>query len=95
MKRRQALSPAQKKYRKTIRRRKFVLYAVLVLSFVLVLLLSTMVFADSYSKILRPQVNRAVIQVARLLPQLEKNEAMLRDSYDQMTQSWEKVFDLD
>lgn len=34
-----------------------------------------------------------MIQVSRLLPQLEKNEAMLRESYDQMIQSWEKVFD--
>ena len=37
MKRGQAGTPAQKKYRKTIRRRKALLYLVLLLSFVLVL----------------------------------------------------------
>ena len=95
MKRGQAGTPAQKKYRKTIRRRKALLYLVLLLSFVLVLNVAVAVFASSYRKILEPQVNRAVIQVARLLPQLKKNEAMLRDSYDQMVQSWETIFDPD
>ena len=95
MKRGQARTPAQKKYRKTILRRKACLYAVLLFAFVLVLFVAISVFGSSYSWILRPQVNRAVIQVARLLPQLEKNEAMLGDSYDRMVQSWEKVFDLD
>ncbi|MBR0367384.1 MAG: mechanosensitive ion channel family protein [Clostridia bacterium] len=46
----------------------------------------------NYSRRVEPQVNRAVIQVARLLPQLAQNEATLREAYDQMTQSWESVF---
>ena len=59
----------------------------LILSFILVLALSTATFASNYSNRIKPQVNRAVIQVARLLPQLAQNEATLREAYDQMLQS--------
>ena len=92
MKHRPAETPAQKQYRRKLRARKARLYAVLVLSFILVLALSTAIFALNYSRRVEPQVNRAVIQVARLLPQLAQNEATLREAYDQMTQSWESVF---
>jgi len=93
MKRRRAQTPEQKKYGKKIRRRKTGLYVVLVISFLLALMISTFLFLGNYAKILMPQIGRAMIQVSRLLPQLEKNEAMLRESYDQMIQSWETVFD--
>ena len=93
MKRRRAQTPEQKKYGKKIRRRKTGLYVVLVIFFLLALMISTFLFLGNYAKILMPQIGRAMIQVSRLLPQLEKNEAMLRESYDQMIQSWETVFD--
>lgn len=92
MKHKPSQTPAQKQYRRKLRARKARLYAVLVLSFILVLALSTATFASNYSNRIKPQVNRAVIQVARLLPQLTQNEAMLREAYDQMLQSWEAVF---
>ena len=50
-------------------------------------------FVRNFADRLSPQVGRAVIQVSRLLPQLEQNETMLRDAYDKMIQSWEQVFD--
>ena len=93
MKRRRVQTPEQKKYGKKMRRRKTGLYAVLILSFLIALVISTLLFLGTYARILMPQIGRAMIQVSRLLPQLEKNEAMLRESYDQMIQSWEKVFD--
>ena len=86
-------TPAQKKYNGRIRRRKFSLHALHILSFFAVLILSTVIFISNYSDRLIPQVSRAVIQVARLLPQLEKNETMLRDAYEQMISGWEKIYD--
>ena len=80
MKHKPSQTPAQKQYQRKIRWRKVRLYAVLVLSFILVLALSTAIFARNYSSRVKPQINRAVIQVARLLPQLEQNEAMLREA---------------
>lgn len=91
MKTKKTQSPAQKQYAGKIRRRKIRLYAVLIIAFILVLIRSTWIFIENYARHLEPQVNRAVIQVARLLPQLEQNEAMLADAYDQMIQSWERV----
>ncbi|MBR2696983.1 MAG: mechanosensitive ion channel [Clostridia bacterium] len=93
MKHKPSEMPTQKQYRRKLRARKARLYAALILSFILVLALSTATFASNYSSRIKPQVNRAVIQVARLLPQLEQNEATLREAYDQMTESWKAVFD--
>ena len=84
MKRRRVQTPEQKKYGMKMRRRKTGLYAVLILSFLIALVISTLLFLGTYARILMPQIGRAMIQVSRLLPQLEKNEAMLRESYDQM-----------
>ena len=80
MKHKPSQMPAQKQYQRKIRWRKVRLYAVLVLSFILVLALSTAIFARNYSSRVKTQINWAVIQVARLLPQLEQNEAMLREA---------------
>lgn len=95
MKRRRVQMSAQKKYGTIIRRRKTGLFFVLIISFLLAVVISTLLFLRSYGNILMPQIGRAMVQVSRLLPQLEKNEAMLRESYDQMIQSWESVFDLE
>ena len=44
------------------------------LSSVLVFLLSIRLLDNSNSARLEPQIDRAVVQVAKLLPQLEQNE---------------------
>ncbi|MCR5404080.1 MAG: mechanosensitive ion channel family protein [Butyrivibrio sp.] len=40
---------------------------------------------------LQPQIYRAVIQVAQVIPQLEESETALREICGQMTSSWERI----
>lgn len=86
---------AEKKYKRQILRRKLRLYAVLLLASVLVLILSIALLDKNYTTRLEPQINRAVIQVAKLLPQLEQNEDALREAYAQMTESWKELLSHD
>ncbi len=95
MKRRQPKSDAEKRYGRKLRLRKLRLCAVLLLSSVLVLLLSIRLLDNSNSARLEPQIDRAVVQVAKLLPQLEQNEEALRGAYRQMTESWEELLSHD
>lgn len=91
MKKKPPQTAAEKLFRKRIKRRKIRLYAVLFFSFILVLVSSSYIMMKSYANRVRPEIKRAVIQVAKLLPQLEQNEASLRDAYAQMNESWEKI----
>ena len=86
---------AEKKYKRQILRRKLRLYAVLLVSSVLVLILSIALLDKNYTTRLEPQIDRAVIQVAKLLPQLEQNEEALREAYAQMTESWKELLSHD
>ena len=95
MKRNPQKNDAEKKYKRQILRRKLRLYAVLLLASVLVLILSVALLDRNYTTRLEPQINRAVIQVAKLLPQLEQNEEALRVAYAQMTGSWEELLSHD
>ena len=88
MKRNPQKNDAEKRYKRQILRRKLRLYAVLLLASVLVLILSIALLDKNYTTRLEPQIDRAVIQVAKLLPQLEQNEEALREAYAQMTESW-------
>ena len=92
MKKRPMESAEQKRWRHRLAWKKFFLYFALIVSTIAVFATSFIFFDDDFERILRPQVNRAIVQVAQLLPQLEQNETALRDAYDQMVQSWEKVF---
>ena len=95
MKRHPQKTYAEKKYRRQLRWRKLRLYAVLLLTSVLVLILSVALLDESYTSRLEPQIARAVVQVAKLLPQLEQNEGALREAYAQMTESWEELLSHD
>ena len=95
MKRNPQKNDAEKRYKRQILRRKLRLYAVLLLASVLVLILSIALLDKNYTTRLEPQIDRAVIQVAKLLPQLEQNEEALREAYAQMTESWEELLSHD
>ena len=95
MKRNPQKNDAEKRYKRQILRRKLRLYAVLLLASVLVLILSISLLDKNYTTRLEPQIDRAVIQVAKLLPQLEQNEDALRKAYAQMTESWEELLSHD
>ena len=85
----------QKQYRRRLTWKKVFLYLAWFASVVAVLFVSFNVFEKDYQSRIQPQIDRAVIQVARLLPQMEQNEATLRDSYNQMIQSWENILKSD
>ena len=95
MKRNPQKNDAEKRYKRQILRRKLRLYAVLLLASVLVLILSIALLDKNYTTRLEPQIDRAVIQVAKLLPQLEQNEEALREAYAQMTESWKELLSHD
>ena len=84
-------TPEARQYRKLLMIRKLLMYAVLLISFVLVLLNNIDTYSDSYNDRLKPQISRAVIQVARIIPQLKNSEAGLRKVCDQMNSSWDRL----
>ncbi len=86
-----SVTSEQKKYRKHIRIRKILLYAVLVVSFFVVLVKNFGIYKANYKERLMPQIRRAVIQVAQIIPQLEESEAALRKVCDQMMNSWDRM----
>ncbi len=95
MKKRGHLSVEEKKYRRRILWRKLLLYAVLLIAFLVVLIQSFNLFSESYDVRLRPQINRAVIQVSKLLPQLERNDRALRNAFGQVVETWQELLNKD
>lgn len=92
MKKKPMESAERRRWRRRLGVKKFFLHFALIVSTLVVFGTSFVFFDDDYDLRIRPQINRAIVQVAQLLPQLEQNEEALRDAYDQMVQSWEKVF---
>ena len=84
-------SREQRRYRIRILLRKFLLYIVLIASFILTLFKNVSIYNENYKRRLQPQIRRAVIQVARIIPQLEDSELALRTVCDQMENSWDRV----
>ena len=85
----------QKRYRHRLMWKKVFLYLAWFASAVVVFTVSFSVFETDYENRVEPQIDRAVIQVAQLLPQMEQNEAALREAYNQMMQSWENILKSD
>ena len=88
---RAAKSPEYKSYRRRLTRRKLLMYLLLIISFVFVLVKNVGIYSENYKARLKPQICRAVIQVARIIPQLEESETALREVCDQMNNSWERI----
>ena len=95
MKKRGLLSGEEKLFRKRLFWRKLLLHAVLLIAFVVVLISSVSIFKENNNKRLRPQVNRAVIQVSKILPQLENNDKALRRAFGQVVESWQELLNKD
>ena len=81
----------EKKYRRMVRRRKVLLRLLLVLSFLVVLFLTATVFLAEQEKTLRPQIQRAEVQIAKLLPQMKKNEETMRGIHARINESMETL----
>ena len=90
-KKRAAETPEQKRYRHRVNWIKAFLYLVWILSTIVMFTVSFLVFDNKFIERVNPQIDRAIIQVARLLPEMEKDEASLREAYDKMVQSWEEI----
>ena len=88
---RKAVSPEFRKYRRRLLLRKLLLYFVLIVSFFIILVKNVSIYSENYKNRLKPQICRAVIQVARIIPQLEESETALRDVCDQMNNSWDRM----
>ena len=64
---------------------------VLIVAFVFALINNIGIYSENYRVRLEPQMCRAVIQVARIVPQLEESETALRNVCDQMNSSWDRI----
>ena len=91
MKNKQHLTAEEREYRKRMWHRRFCLYLVLAVAFIVVLVQATGIFVKSDRRKLEPQVSRAVKQLSSLLPQLEQNEQALMESYGHILKSLEYV----
>ena len=92
-KKRVSETPEQKRYRHRVNWIKAFLYLVWILSTVVMFIISFNVFDKDFKKRVNPQIDRAIIQVAKLLPEMEKDEASLREAYDKMVKSWDDLSD--
>lgn len=80
-----------KRYRNHLLIRKVILYVIFIVSFFIVFFINIRIFTDNYRDRLQPQIRRAVIQVAQIIPQLEESELALRHVCDQMNNSWDRI----
>ena len=94
-KNRAAETPEQKRYRHRVNWIKAFLYLAWIVSAIVMFTVSFCIFNKDFSRRVKPQIDRAIIQVARLLPEMEKNEESLREAYDKMVQSWEDISSTD
>ena len=86
-----AKDSGQRRYRIRILLRKFLLYFVLAVAFVIALFQNIGIYNDNYRERLKPQIRRAVIQVAQIIPPLEESELALRTVCEQMENSWDRI----
>ena len=87
------LSEEEIAYRKMTRTKKILMYLVLIVTSVIVAVCSYRMFLSKITKRVNPQISRAMVQISRRLPELEKNEQALRDVYDQMMESRKELVD--
>ncbi len=87
------LSEEETAYIKLTRRKKILMMLVLIAATAIVALCSFRMFSNKIIKRVDPQIARAMVQISRRLPELEKDEQALRDVYDQMVDSWKELVD--
>ena len=62
------MSAEQKRYRRRLRWKKFFLYLIWILSAIAVFNTAYSVFESTHEKRVNPQIDRAIVQIAKLLP---------------------------
>ena len=83
--------PVVKKYNQRLKWRKRLLRLIMLVSLIFCIFMSVVVLMNRFSNMIQPQINRAIVQVAKLLPQLESNENAVREVYAQILKSREKL----
>ena len=83
--------PVVKKYNQRLKWRKRLLRLIMLVSLIFCIFMSVDVLMNRFSNMIQPQINRAIVQVAKLLPQLESNENAVREVYAQILKSREKL----
>ena len=83
--------PVVKKYNQRLKWRKRLLRLIMLVSLIFCIFMSVVVLFNRFSNMIQPQINRAIVQVAKLLPQLESNENAVREVYAQILKSREKL----
>ena len=82
-------------YEKKLFWRKARMYAVWALTFIACLIVSLSAFNKRFLEINDPQIKGAYVQIAKLLPTLETNEASLYGTYALLSQSREEAKKMD
>ena len=85
------LTAEQRRYRFKLGCKKFFLYLTWIAASVAMFVTAYRLFDTNCAERVNPQIDRAIVQIADLLPQMEKNEKALRDAYGKMRKSWEEV----
>ena len=85
----------QLRRQRQLRRKKFSLYLLLVLSTLAVFVTAIVLFDRDCNEYISPQIKRAIVEMGQLLPQLEQNEEALRDACGQVVKSWDTIFKSD
>ena len=73
---------------------KMVLYLALIVLTAFFARLSFTLYADDFEERLRPQIVRAMIQVSKILPELEENEQAIRDINDNLEKRRQSIYDV-
>ena len=85
------MTDKKKDHDNNLRLRKTLLYIILIVSFIPVYIFNVWLYSTTTRNSLYPQIRRAVIEVARIIPQLEEGEASLRTVCDVMNESWDEI----
>ena len=85
------ITAEEKKYRRMLGRKKVLLRFLLVLTFLFMLTVTARIFLNEEENILRPQIQRAEIQIAKMLPQMKKNEETMRGIHNRINESLETL----
>ncbi len=86
------VTPEQKRYCWRMRIKKLLLYLAWIASAVVVFIAAFFLFDEGCQKRVVPQIDRAILQITEMLPQMEQDEEMLRNACNEMIDSWNRVF---
>ncbi len=82
---------AEKKYSKKLRSKKRLLRLIMLAGLIVSVIMTVDALMNRFGENTKPQISRAIVQVSKLLPQLESNENAVREVYEQMLKSRQAI----